>query len=68
MTLKTGPTQIELLHSTVTLCFAKALVCLRIDKEDDFAERKPFWKKLGDLGLLGITASSQYGGDFLEFL
>jgi isovaleryl-CoA dehydrogenase len=34
----------------------------RIDKVDDFTERKEFWRKLGNMGLLGITASSQYGG------
>ncbi|NP_001129356.1 isovaleryl-CoA dehydrogenase, mitochondrial [Bombyx mandarina] len=33
-----------------------------IDKENNFKELRPFWKKLGDLGLLGITASSDYGG------
>ena len=34
----------------------------RIDREDDFADRSAFWRKLGDMGLLGITASSQFGG------
>jgi len=33
-----------------------------IDKLDDFPQRKEFWLKLGDMGLLGITASSEYGG------
>jgi len=41
---------------------------LRIDKEDDFPERKEFWRKLGNMGLLGITASSQYGGTIPRFL
>ena len=33
-----------------------------IDKQNDFPQMKEFWKKLGDLGLLGIVASSEYGG------
>lgn len=33
-----------------------------IDRENNFKEIKDFWKKLGNLGLLGITASPEYGG------
>ncbi|XP_063821043.1 isovaleryl-CoA dehydrogenase, mitochondrial [Ostrinia nubilalis] len=33
-----------------------------IDKQNNFAELRDFWKKLGQLGLLGITASPDYGG------
>ncbi|XP_049866409.1 isovaleryl-CoA dehydrogenase, mitochondrial [Pectinophora gossypiella] len=33
-----------------------------IDKENNFKELRPFWKKLGELGLLGITANPDYGG------
>ncbi|XP_060801264.1 isovaleryl-CoA dehydrogenase, mitochondrial [Amyelois transitella] len=33
-----------------------------IDKENNFKELRDFWKKLGELGLLGITASPDYGG------
>ncbi|KAL0840157.1 hypothetical protein ABMA28_015452 [Loxostege sticticalis] len=33
-----------------------------IDKNNNFAELRDFWKKLGQLGLLGITASPDYGG------
>ena len=40
----------------------ETLIYFRIDKADDFADRKAFWRKLGDMGLLGITASSDYGG------
>ena len=28
----------------------------RIDRENEWPELRSFWKKLGDLGLLGITA------------
>ncbi|CAH2107074.1 unnamed protein product [Euphydryas editha] len=34
----------------------------QIDKENNFKELKDFWKKLGNLGLLGITANPEYGG------
>ncbi|KAG8225663.1 hypothetical protein J437_LFUL006687, partial [Ladona fulva] len=33
-----------------------------IDKKNGFDNLRPFWKKMGDLGLLGITISSKYGG------
>ncbi|XP_045446099.1 isovaleryl-CoA dehydrogenase, mitochondrial [Melitaea cinxia] len=33
-----------------------------IDRENNFKEIKDFWKKLGNLGLLGITANPEYGG------
>ncbi|XP_022121990.2 isovaleryl-CoA dehydrogenase, mitochondrial [Pieris rapae] len=33
-----------------------------IDKENNFKELREFWKKLGSLGLLGITANPDYGG------
>lgn len=39
-----------------------------IDKADDFADREQFWRKLGDMGLLGITASSDYGGSDMGYL
>ncbi|XP_037299583.1 isovaleryl-CoA dehydrogenase, mitochondrial [Manduca sexta] len=33
-----------------------------IDKENNFKGLREFWKKLGHLGLLGITANPDYGG------
>jgi len=38
-----------------------------IDKLDDFPQRKEFWRKLGDMGLLGITASSEFGGSDMGY-
>jgi len=39
-----------------------------IDKLDDFPQRKEFWLKLGEMGLLGITASSEFGGSDMGYL
>lgn len=39
-----------------------------IDKNNEFKERKEFWKKLGDLGVLGITAPTEYGGSGMSYL
>jgi len=33
-----------------------------IDKQNHFSELREFYKKMGALGLLGITAKSEYGG------
>ncbi|XP_048761927.2 isovaleryl-CoA dehydrogenase, mitochondrial-like isoform X3 [Ostrea edulis] len=33
-----------------------------IDKTNEFKDMKDFWRKCGELGLMGITAPSQYGG------
>lgn len=40
----------------------------RIDKDNDFAEIREFWKDLGNMGLLGITAPSEYGGTEATYL
>lgn len=33
-----------------------------IDKNNEFKELRSFWRKCGELGLLGITAGTEYGG------
>jgi isovaleryl-CoA dehydrogenase len=33
-----------------------------IDKKNNFDDLRTFWRKLGDLGTLGITANTEYGG------
>ncbi|CAF3871546.1 unnamed protein product [Rotaria magnacalcarata] len=38
-----------------------------IDRGDSFKKLREFWKKLGDLGLLGITAPVEYGGLGLHY-
>ncbi|MEE6491902.1 hypothetical protein FKM82_016418 [Ascaphus truei] len=39
-----------------------------IDQQNEFKDLRGFWKKLGDLGVLGITAPAQYGGAELGYL
>lgn len=34
----------------------------QIDKDNNFPELREFWKKCGELGLLGITANPDFGG------
>ena len=39
-----------------------------IDRSNNFPEMRQFWKKLGDMGLLGITAAPEYGGSGMGYL
>ena len=39
-----------------------------IDRNNNFPEMREFWKKLGDMGLLGITAAEEYGGASMGYL
>ncbi|XP_036590657.1 isovaleryl-CoA dehydrogenase, mitochondrial [Trichosurus vulpecula] len=39
-----------------------------IDQTNEFKDLREFWKQLGKLGVLGITAPAQYGGSGLGFL
>jgi len=39
-----------------------------IDKSNNFADMREFWKKCGDMGLLGITAPAEYGGSEGSYL
>uniref|UniRef100_A0A8V5FXF5 Isovaleryl-CoA dehydrogenase, mitochondrial n=1 Tax=Melopsittacus undulatus TaxID=13146 RepID=A0A8V5FXF5_MELUD len=40
----------------------------QIDQENEFKDMREFWKKLGELGVLGITAPVEYGGSALGYL
>ncbi|GBP75915.1 Isovaleryl-CoA dehydrogenase, mitochondrial [Eumeta japonica] len=39
-----------------------------IDRENNFKELRQFWRKLGELGALGITADPEYGGSGGKYL
>ena len=58
------------LRETVFNFFQKELAPIadKIDKDDDFPGMRDFWKKLGGLGLLGITADTRYGGSGMGIL
>lgn len=43
-------------------------VAAQIDKEDNYTGFRDLWKKLGSIGLHGITAQKEYGGLELGFL
>ena len=45
-----------------------APVADQIDRSNNFPEMRDFWKKLGDMGLLGVTASTEYGGSGMGYL
>ncbi|OXB56135.1 hypothetical protein ASZ78_011719 [Callipepla squamata] len=40
----------------------------QIDQENEFKGMREFWRKLGELGVLGITAPVEYGGSALGYL
>jgi len=61
--------QIQLRESVFSFCQKElAPFADQIDKADDFVDRQNFWRKLGEMGLLGITAASEYGGSEMGYL
>ena len=40
----------------------------QMDKTSEWSEFRQFWRKLGSMGLLGVTADAQYGGLELGYL
>merc|ERR1711971_1525012 len=39
----------------------------KMDKTNEFPEMREVWKKMGDLGMLGATASLEYGGSDMGY-
>uniref|UniRef100_A0A8D3DS85 Isovaleryl-CoA dehydrogenase, mitochondrial n=1 Tax=Scophthalmus maximus TaxID=52904 RepID=A0A8D3DS85_SCOMX len=61
--------QIQLRH-TVRKFIAEKLAphADEIDKKNEFTGMRDFWKDMGEMGLLGITAPVEYGGTGLGYL
>ena len=59
---------IDMLRSLVERLAGKELAprAQKIDKENEFPQ--DMWRKLGNMGLLGITVSEQYGGSNMGYL
>lgn len=63
-------TEVALLETIFNFCQKEiAPHASSIDKENGFPDEKRaiLWKKLGDMGLFGITASSEYGGSDMTY-
>ena len=60
--------EVDLLRQTVRDFAEKEIAPIadQIDRENEFPPH--LWKKLGNLGLLGITASESYGGSGMSYL
>ena len=55
--------QVQLRETVFDFCQKElAPIADQIDKDDDFPGFRDFMKKLGELGLLGVTADPNYGG------
>lgn len=58
------------LRQTIRRFLAEKLAPIadEIDKSNEFVGMRDFWKDMGDMGLLGITAPVDYGGSGLGYL
>ncbi|TMS21255.1 Isovaleryl-CoA dehydrogenase, mitochondrial [Larimichthys crocea] len=58
------------LRNTVRKFYAEKLApqADEIDKKNEFPGMREFWKEMGEMGLLGITAPVEYGGTGLGYL
>ncbi|KAK8736944.1 hypothetical protein OTU49_004738, partial [Cherax quadricarinatus] len=61
--------QIQLRKTVFDFCQKElAPKAAEIDKRNDFPELREFWRKMGNLGLLGITANPDFGGSGMGYL
>ncbi|KAA0711257.1 Isovaleryl-CoA dehydrogenase, mitochondrial [Triplophysa tibetana] len=61
--------QIQLRQTVQRFCQEKlAPHADEIDKKNEFPRMREFWKEMGELGLLGITAPVEYGGTGMGYL
>ena len=60
--------EVDMLRDTVREFAEKRIVPIAedVDRENEFPQN--LWKELGDLGLLGMTASEEYGGSEMSYL
>ena len=62
-------TQLELKETIRSFCDKElAPFAADIDRNNAFPEMRNFWKKLGDLGMLGMTVDPKYGGTGLGYV
>lgn len=69
-TISILPADLQQLRESISSFAQKELApfAQEIDAKNGFANLRPFWKRLGDMGLLGITAPENYGGSGLGYL
>ncbi|KAI2654440.1 Isovaleryl-CoA dehydrogenase, mitochondrial [Labeo rohita] len=61
--------QIQLRQTVQRFCQEKLTpYANEIDKKNEFPRMREFWKEMGELGLLGVTAPVEYGGTGLGYL
>ena len=60
--------EVDMLRETVKQFAEKRIAPIAedVDRENEFPQH--LWKELGDLGLLGMTASEEYGGSEMSYL
>ena len=58
----------DLLRDSVYQFASREIAPIAAQMDIDNAFPHPLWKKLGDMGLLGITASEEYGGANMGYL
>ncbi len=60
--------EVDMLRETVRQFAEKRIAPIAedVDRENEFPQH--MWKELGDLGLLGMTASEEYGGSEMSYL